>query len=66
MVTQRIELKDPQRFSKPYEIKRSKLIAAAERACERLANMAKATTDFFLPPRPQLSSMSGAATTTGR
>jgi unsaturated chondroitin disaccharide hydrolase len=47
MVTQKIILEKPERFLKPHTISKSKLEAAAEKACERLANMAKSHYGLF-------------------
>ena len=41
MVTQKIKLNNPERFSKPHKIPREKLEAALKVACERLAKMAR-------------------------
>lgn len=59
MVTEKIVLENPKRFSKPHSIPKSKLESAAQLACDRLANMAKAhygqfphtySTDFLYQP----------------
>ena len=47
MVTEKIALKNPERFSKPHTISKAKLESAAEVACERLANMAKSHYGLF-------------------
>lgn len=47
MVTQKIILEKPERFLKPHTISKEKLEAAATKACERLANMAKSHYGLF-------------------
>ena len=47
MVTEKIILENPERFAKPHEISMAKLTSAAEKACDRLANMAKAHYGLF-------------------
>ena len=47
MVTEKIILNNPERFSEPHEISKAKLEKAAEKACERLANMAKSHYGLF-------------------
>ena len=42
MVTEKIELKNPERFTKTHTISGEKLVRAAEDACERLRKMAMA------------------------
>ena len=41
MVTQKITLNNPERFSKPYTISKEKLIKAASDAADRLEKMGK-------------------------
>lgn len=41
MITEKITLKNPERFSKPHEISREKLIRAAEAACDKLEENTK-------------------------
>jgi unsaturated chondroitin disaccharide hydrolase len=47
MVTEKITLQNHNRFAKPHTISKAKLERAAEKACERLANMAKAHYGLF-------------------
>ena len=41
MVTEKITLKNPERFSKPHTIKKEKLLAAAKAACDKLEAFAR-------------------------
>ena len=47
MVNEKITLENPERFAKPHTIAKEKLEKAAEKACDRLANMAKSHYGLF-------------------